>query len=163
MNYKSDLIYPSVPYMDNNIEYAKMLLNVYTGKNSIINNIFMYLYQSSFVNDELSLILDNIINVEIIHAKILSKLINNLGLKPKYIYKNLYSYRYYNTSYINYSIDEINIIKNNIQLKEKIINEYNSLIINIENKQITNILKRLIIDNELHLKIFKELLTRYEK
>lgn len=159
MNYKSDLIYPSITKKDKNVELAKNILNIYTGRNSIINNILLYLYQSSFLDENTKNIFFKLIDVELIHAKIISKLISSLGFYPRYIYKNLENYKYFNTSYINYESNKIKIIENNIKNKEEMIMNYTELINNIDDKNIKDILKRLIIDYELHIKIFKELLT----
>lgn len=157
MNFKSDLIYPEIKVTEENIEDAKKLLSIYTSRNSIINNIFTYLYQSSFLEEKYSNILKELIEVEIFHAKIISKLINLLGFKPRYIYKSINNYKYYNTSYINYNIDKNNIINNNIILKEKLILKYKKLVEDIEDNNVKEILKRIIIDENIHLRIFNEI------
>lgn len=157
MNFKSDLIYPEVKIKDENIDDAKKLLNIYTGRNSIINNIFTYLYQASFLEEEYSSILKELIEVELFHAKIISKVINLLGFKPRYIYKSINGYKYYNTSYINYETNINKIIIDNLILKEKLIDKYNELINNIEDENVKEILKRIIIDENIHLRIFKDL------
>lgn len=159
MDYKSDLIYPEIKVKEKNIEISKMLLDIYSGRNSILNNIFSYLYQIPFVSNNISEILSNLIEVEINHAKIISKTIYLLGLKPRFMYNNLNNFKYFNTSYINYETNEKKILENNLNLKEELVDIYNKLIDKIEDENVLEILKRILIDENIHIKIFKDLLT----
>ena len=159
MDFKSNLIYPEIKITKKNIVQAKKILNIYSGRNSIINNILTYLYQSSFLEEKEANYLKKIIDVEILHAKIISKLISELGFYPRYIYENFENYKYFNTSYINYDINKENIMTYNLMKKEELINEINKIIENTDNKNIKEILERIIIDEKIHVKIFKEILT----
>ncbi len=157
MNYKADSLYPEIKVKEEDFENAKILLNIYAGRNGILNNIFTYLYQSSFLNENYTQILYNLIDVELFHAKIISKLINLLGFKPKFIYESMSNFKYFNTSYINYEVDERKILENNLTLKEDLVKLYNDSIDKIEDEKIKENLKRIVMDEKIHIKIFKDL------
>ena len=163
MDFKSDLIYPEINVKEKNTTLATNLLEIFTGRNSIINNILLYLYQASFLEEKYSSILKNIIDVEINHAKIMSRLINELGFKPRFTYKSFNGYKYYNASYINYEINKEKIFQNNFEDKSNLINKMNDLIETIEDNNVKEIINRLVIDYKIHIKIFNDLLTTEKK
>lgn len=161
MKYSSDLIYPEIKVEKENIEYAKLLLNSYSGRSSETSAIFQYSYQSIMLDDKYGEIIKNISMVEMKHLKILGETIKLLGIDPMFIYPNNIDngFKYWNSSYINYTSNFNDMIKSNIEDEENAIDNYNDIINQIEDNYVINILKRLILDEEIHLKIFKDILN----
>ena len=156
MYYKSNLPYPDIKVEKENIEYAKLLSYPYAGLVSEDTATHLYMYQSFILDDEISNILEKIAIVEMKHLELLAKTINLLGLKPEYKVNDIP----WTTSYVNYNNNLKDILKINIESETLAIKNYNNLIKVIDDKYIKELLKRIIIDEEIHLKIFNELYSK---
>lgn len=156
MYYKSTLPYPEIKVENENIEYAKLLMYPYAGMISEDTATHLYMYQSFILDEEISKILENIAIVEMHHLEMLAKTINLLGIKPEYKSNNIP----WTSDYVNYNTNLKDMLKTNIESEKLAIQNYQSLIKVIDDKYIKELLKRIIIDEEIHLKIFNEL---YEK
>ena len=156
MYYKSNLPYPDIKVEKENIEYAKLLSYPYAGLVSEDTATHLYMYQSFILNDEVSNILEKIAIVEMKHLELLAKTINLLGLKPEYKVNDIP----WTTSYVDYNNNLKDILKINIEAETLAIKNYNNLIKVIDDKYIKELLKRIIIDEEIHLKIFKDLYNK---
>ena len=154
--YKSNLPYPEIKVEKENIEYAKLLLYPYAGIVSEDTATHLYMYQSFILDKKISDTLKNIAIVEMHHLELLAKTINLLGLKPEYKANDIP----WTTNYVNYNNNLKDILKINIESETLAIKNYNNLIEVIDDKYIKELLKRIIIDEEIHLKIFKELLNQ---
>ncbi len=154
--YKSNLPYPDIKVEKENIEYARLLSYPYAGLVSEDTATHLYMYQSFILDDEVSNILEKIAIVEMKHLELLAKTIKLLGLNPEYKVNNIP----WTTNYVNYNNNLKDILKINIEAETLAIKNYNNLIKVIDDKYIKELLKRIIIDEEIHLKIFKDL---YEK
>lgn len=159
-------VYPKVMVENKNIYYAHLLLEDYSGENGELTAITQYIYQNFNIFKEypyLAHILSKIARTEMMHLELLGKTIKLLGLEPKFITNNKYlkKYNYWNSSYINYENNIINILQANI-LSEKIaIKNYRNHISLIKDKYIRNLLYRIIEDENKHLNCFKILLINF--
>lgn len=159
MEFKSSLLYPEINVEDKNTEYAKILLNLYSGRNSEETLFHTFFYQSLITDNEYKNILKQISDVEITHLEILGKLIKLLGIEPMFIFPNNIDngFKIWNSSFINYEKNKEKIILENIQDKENIINSYKEAYEKINDKYIKNIINRILLDEEIHISIFKEI------
>lgn len=155
MEYKSDLPYPEIKVERKNIEYAKMLTNVYVGNVSEDTAIHLYMYESIVLDNEYSNILEQISIVEMKHLEILAKLIKLLGLDP--IYKTYEPDKYFSGEYVKYGKTLNDMLEINIISEEIAIDNYQKLINIIDDKYIKEILNRIILDEKIHLEIFKKI------
>lgn len=155
MEYKCNLPYPEVKVEKKNIEYAKMLSNAYAGNISEDTAIHLYMYQSIVLNNEVSDILEKIAVVEMHHLELLAKAIYLLGLDP--MYKSYTPDKYFNGQYIRYQKDLNDILEINIISEEIAIDNYEKLVNIIDDKYIKELLNRIILDEKVHLEIFKKL------
>ena len=156
MYYKSNLPYPDIKVEKENIEYAKLLSYPYAGLVSEDTATHLYMYQSFILDDEVGNILEKIAIVEMKHLELLAKTINLLGLKPEYKVNDIP----WTTNYVDYNNNLKDILKINIEAETLAIKNYNNLIKVIDDKYIKELLKRIIIDEEIHLKIFKDLYNK---
>ena len=156
MFYKSTLPYPEIKVEKENIEYAKLLMYPYASMVSEDTATHIYMFQSFILDDEIGKILENIAIVEMHHLEMLAKTINLLGLKPEYKSNDIP----WNSNYVNYNTNLKDILKINIAAETLAIKNYQNLIKVIDDKYIKELLKRIIIDEEIHLKIFNDLLNK---
>ena len=151
--YKSNLPYPDIKVEIENIEYAKLLMYPYASMISEDTATHLYMYQSFILDDNIGKILENIAIVEMNHLEMLAKTINLLGLKPKYKSNDIP----WTSNYVNYNTNLKDILKINIEAETLAIKNYQNLIKVINDKYIKKMLERIIVDEEIHLKIFNDL------
>ena len=65
---------------------------------------------------------------------------------------------YWNGSYVNYTLDTKKFLRQNILAEENAILNYERTILNLSQDSLKQLLERIILDEELHIKLFKELL-----
>ena len=151
--YKSNLPYPDIKVEKENIEYAKLLMYPYASMISEDTATHLYMYQSFILDDNIGKILENIAIVEMNHLEMLAKTINLLGLKPEYKSNDIP----WTSNYVNYNTNLKDILKINIEAETLAIKNYQNLIKVINDKYIKKMLERIIVDEEIHLKIFNDL------
>ena len=151
--YKLNLPYPHIKVEKENIEYAKLLMYPYASMISEDTATHLYMYQSFILDDNIGKILENIAIVEMHHLEMLAKTINLLGLKPEYKSNDIP----WTSNYINYTNNLKDILKINIEAETLAIKNYQNLIKVINDKYIKKMLERIIVDEEIHLKIFNDL------
>lgn len=151
--YKSNLPYPGIKVEKENIEYAKLLMYPYASMVSEDTATHLYMYQSFILDNNIGRILENIAIVEMHHLEMLAKTINLLGLKPEYKSNDIP----WTSNYVNYNTNLKDILKINIEAETLAIKNYQNLIKVINDKYIKKMLERIIVDEEIHLKIFNDL------
>lgn len=151
--YKSNLPYPDIKVEKENIEYAKLLMYPYASMVSEDTATHLYMYQSFILDNNIGKILENIAIVEMHHLEMLAKTINLLGLKPEYKSNDIP----WTSNYVNYNSNLKDILKINIEAETLAIKNYQNLIKVINDKYIKKMLERIIVDEEIHLKIFNDL------
>lgn len=157
-----DLPYPEIKVEKPNIEYAKILLNSYAGKISEDSAAHLYIFQHIILEDKYkkySSILKKIGIVEMHHLEMLGETIRKLGIEPVFMSydKNKSGLVPWRSNYINYSVNIRDIINIDIDAEEKAIEYYKYTIEIIKDKYVRKLIERIIMDEELHLKIFKEI------
>ncbi len=162
MNIKNNLPYPKVQVEKKNPYYAKLLLEDYASEISEDTAIHLYVYESLVLEEkyeEYKRILMSIAKVEMHHLQLLGETIKELGLKPVYGTINNGNVCYWNASNVNYSINIKEIIMLDIKREESAIKNYKLHRSIINDKYIYALLTRIISDEEIHLKIFKDYLN----
>ena len=156
--------YPIIKVNQKNPKLAYKILNLYSGKISEYTAISQYSFQSFCLEKykELSYIIEEISKVEMRHLKILALLIKKLGLIPYFVtYENNIP-KPWNSDYVNFTTDYRNMLISNIESEKKAIIEYNKIIKETNDKNIINIINRIIKDEERHIEIFNSLLYKYD-
>lgn len=153
--------YPNITVKKRNPDYAKILLNDYAGCNSEDTAIHNYFYQSLIVEDKnLSRDLMLISKTEMRHLDILGKLIHLLGVKPVFGVLKTNSLTPWTSKYVNYSVKTKDILIQNIKNERTAIENYKKDIELIDDENIKSILKRIIEDEFVHIKIFYSYLKK---
>lgn len=154
----------SVPYPELRVErqnqnYARLLSAAYAGGDGELTAILMYLYGETVSKgrtpNALSDTLACIAKTEMHHLSMLGELIFMLGGDPRYI--NMTKRVGMNTAMLPYQTDPARIIANAVSAEDRAIKLYESLYRAIDDKYIRAVIKRIIMDEEHHLKIFSEM------
>ncbi len=157
-----DIPYPSIDYLKPNKKIAYKLKSAYAGTISELSCISKYIFQHISLNDNFKDIknaLKKIAIIEMHHLDIVGNMIKKLGLVPAYTFinKNL-NESYWESNFISYELNLPKFIAENIEDEKKAIELYKKIIRKADDEIITDILNRIILDEENHIKIFKSIL-----
>lgn len=157
MKFASDLPYPEITTR-HNPQDAKLLMGVYCGSQGELSAITTYAYQAYITQKypELAKVLSGIAATEMHHHKLLGCTIYALGGYPV-----MGARTYWNGSFARYTINPQRYLKENIIAEQNAITNYEHTILNLSTDDVKLLLERIILDEELHVRIFKELLQKY--
>lgn len=158
--------YPKVEVEKPNIAYANILLDDYCGLVSEATAINQYVYQhfDKFnLDQEFSETLSKISMVEMKHLELLGETIRLLGVSPKFKFVDkTYNYlTYWSSSFVDYTDNIVDMLKNDIKIENEAIKNYKYHISIINDKYIKRMLYRIIEDEEQHIRCFNYLLNQY--
>ena len=156
----SDKPYPQAKVVKENKEYANLLSHVYSGSESELTEILLYVYQSMVLentNQEIAKILLEISKVEMHHLYLLGSTIKNLGSNPIYADCNFNLKTYWNSNDVYYDTDLNTMLEIDIESERRAIHDYQMLLTVINDDYIKELIERIILDEQIHLQIFLEL------
>lgn len=150
--------YPEITCVQKDYNFAKNLYDSFAGTHGELTAITQYIYEHIKISEkkELSNILLHIAIQEMHHLDILGELLIELGLVPYYMGKYNNKWCSNNVTYRYNSLEEM--LKINIEEEKIAIREYERLISITDDDKIKEIIERIIMDEQLHIKIFSELL-----
>ncbi len=155
-----DMPYPEIRVERKNPNYARMLSLAYAGPDSELTAILAYLYGNKVCAGKapsaLSDMLRCIAMVEMRHLDMLGELITLLGGDPRFS-SGPRGRVGINTAMLNYQTDTAMVLRNAIASEEGAVRLYNELIRAIDDRYIREVLKRIIKDEEHHIKLFREM------
>ncbi len=155
ISYHVDLPYPDIKVEKENPRYANILLHNYSGIVSEFTAVDQYVYHKFKLFKDcpaVSQAIGEIAMVEMHHLEMLGELILLLGEDPRYWIKKKDKRYYWNGKFVDYGNTLKEYLDYDIQAEVVAIRDYNKALNEI-----------LILDEELHLKIFKELYAKYVK
>lgn len=149
--------YPKIENIKPNYNFGRMVYDSYSGSYGELTAILQYVYEdiTNKDNSNLERVLMRIAMDEMKHFKILGELLVELGFIPYYMGSRNNKWCSDNVKYKFYSTDEM--LKYNIEGEKDAIREYKNLIELTDQKCIKNLLRRIIKDEENHIKIFNSL------
>lgn len=158
--FKVDEPYPEPKVERKNIYNANILLQDYAGVVSELTAISLYSYQH-FVSDDIykeyAKVIGEISMVEMKHLELLGETIKLLGVKPTYVNSVCPCGQVWTASYVNFTDKIKEMLLEDIKAEQRAIENYRHHLFLINDKYIKKLLERIILDEELHLKVFKEL------
>ena len=162
---KVDLPYPSVE-VEKDLKSAFVILPAYSSMHGELNAVLTYIYNGFYFNKQrlpkFSEVIDGIAVCEMEHLELLGKLLLNLGLDPRYYYDN-YGMNYYSTSFVQYGTEPQIMLMDAISAELVAIKNYTDIIEKLTNDKVKAVIKRIKMDEELHVLTLKELLKEYAK
>ncbi|UWG96278.1 manganese catalase family protein [Dehalobacter sp. DCM] len=158
--------YPAIAVQQSNIYYAELLIDDYAGMVSEFTAISQYLYHHYFfreVDEALGELLDNIAITEMLHMEILAELIRKLGGNPVIRGGSSTAGTFWSGSFVCYGHQLCDQLQADIQSEQKAIAAYREHIRIIADPNIKAILQRIILDEEVHIRLFNKALAKYCK
>lgn len=159
MQYKIDIPYPEIKVERKDVELAKEILNLYAGEISEDTAVHNYIFQMLIMNEfeEKKTLLKEIAITEMHHLEILGLLIKELGLTPFYVGVKNNATKWWSGEYVTYEKEWKKILLDNIGLEELAIQNYENVIAKTTDEHVKHILRRIILDERLHIEIFSKL------
>lgn len=159
MNFASELPYPEIE-VNANVAQSKLLMPLYAGVSSELTAIMTYIFQSyiSPQYPDIQHAIMGIAKVEMHHHQLLGTTIFKLGGYPIMGARN-----YWNGSFANYTLNPKKFLEENILAEQNTIRNYERTILNVESDCVKTLLERIIVDEEMHVQIFRDLLKEFDK
>lgn len=154
-----------LPYPDpcatcQNMSYVRLLKVAYAGMSSEFTAVGQYFYASCRLrtkNLEAYKAFKYIAVVEMEHMEMLAKLIGSLGGDERFCAPTPRGEQYWSGAMVKYSKSPCAIVLDAIEAEKAAIAGYKRICTIIKDEKITCVLKRIIMDEEVHLKIFEDL------
>lgn len=156
--------YPKVNVAEPNQYYLQLIMDDYAGAVSEFTAISQYLYHYFVTKEdekELAEMFENISITEMLHMEILSKVILQLGGDPIYMGGPSTMGNWWSGNLVYYGCSLCDRLHADLQSEYEAINTYQEHIHLIKDKNIQEILARIILDEKVHVKLFKEAILKY--
>lgn len=152
--YASELPYPDVE-VEKNIAESKLLMPVYSGSSGELTAVMTYCFQMYVTPKypDIRQALKGIAVTEMLHHKLLGETIYKLGGYPV-----IGARTYWNGSFVNYTLSPQKFLRENILSEQNAIMNYERTILNLSSDSVKMLLERIILDEEVHIGIFRQLL-----
>ena len=162
---KVDLPYPDLNGIEKDYRTAMIIAPAYAGGHSELNAILQYTYHFLNFNGEgdkeTAKVLMEIAVAEMEHLEILGTLLYKLGADPIYTKIPPYRIDYYQTTGVSYSKLPVKMLLDDISGEMLAVKEYQNMVSNLSNEKVAAVLTRIILDEEIHIKVLKDLLAKY--
>jgi len=158
-----DIPYPEPRVVERNLYYAKLLLDDYSGPASELTAVHQYLYHYFTLDKEypdVAELEECIAIVEMRHMELLAETILLLGGDPRFWYIRFRPV-YWNASLPYYGRGICDRLRADIAAEEEAIKNYRKHQEMIDDPHIKALLERIIMDEQHHLKLFRQAYERY--
>ena len=156
------LPYPPINGIGQDKKSAALLGSAYAGRHGELKAILQYIYHYFFykkLGDEITAkTVLGIALAEMKHLEILGELMLELGADPV-LYRMTPFGREEAITNVSYSKTKEKMLMDDIAGELVAINEYNKIVEALNNERVEAVLKRIVIDEELHVKALKERLS----
>lgn len=161
MGLKADLPYPTLDDVCEDYVALRIISPAYAGREGELTAILQYVYQSILL-DGLNMpsaakALGEIAATEMHHLQILGSLIRNLGAPPVFTNCPPYPVGYYSSSCVNYTKSPKAMIAVDLCAEKNAVSGYESMIKRLQNDKVKEVLRRIVLDEEVHISALEEL------
>lgn len=156
--YRNQHDYPPIQVAGKNREYATAMLSNVGGSNSEMSAVSLYFYNNLITENEIAQAFHQISIVEMHHLKIFGKLALELGADPR-LWERKRNMVWWTPSYNKYPTQLKVLLQNSLQGELAAIEKYERQASVIKDENIVENLHRIILDEQIHVEIFKEMLT----
>ncbi|MBQ3116688.1 MAG: manganese catalase family protein [Clostridia bacterium] len=157
---KVQLPYPSVESFSPDYKSACVIAPSYCGIHGELDAILQYVYHGFYFNKigdkQTADVMIGIAMCEMQHFEMLGSALLKLGIDPTFTKQPCIRSGAYNTSYISYSKSPVKMLIDDITGEMVAISEYEKTCERLQNEEVGALIKRIILDEQLHVKVLKE-------
>lgn len=161
--YHVALPYPPVEAGGKNPVYANAILSNVGGSNSEMSAVSLYFYNHLITEaeyEEFSDAFEHISIVEMHHLEIFGELALQLGADPRLWAKQNNRCVYWTPGYNRYPRQIHSLIGNSLEAEKAAIRKYSKQAECISDANVVENLRRIILDEQIHVEIFEEMLKQ---
>ena len=162
---KVQLPYPSVDGLLEDFKSACVIAPSYCGIHGELDAILQYVYHSFYFNKlgdkETAGTLMGIAMCEMEHFELLGSALLKLGVDPMFTKQPCIRSGVYNTCYISYSKSPVKMLIDDITGEMVAIDEYEKMCEKLQEEDVSALIKRIMLDEQVHIKVLKERLEIY--
>ncbi|MDP4109156.1 MAG: ferritin family protein [Bacillota bacterium] len=164
--YRVDLSYPEAMAFKPDESTALLLLSDYSGRVSELDAVSQYIFQKIMFEKsfpDVSEALLGIAVVEMEHLELLGGFIRTLGVVPEFYSCEKGKHVYWNAcpKNVDYTVNVKKALLGDINIEMKAIKQYEKHIEQTEDEYVKCALRRIILDEQLHIDILSELYIKH--
>ncbi len=164
---KVDLPYPSLKGITQDLSTARIISPAYAGVHSELTATLQYVYHyfnfERELDEKTAQTLMGIAITEMEHLEILGSLLTKLGVDPVFTRFPPCKSDYFSTRAVSYSKTPVKMLLDDISGEMVAIADYRRMVEQIDNERVSEVISRIILDEELHVAVLKELAKEYLK
>ncbi len=160
-----DLPYPSADELTTDVRSGNILSFAYATLKGELAAVLQYVYHHFYFDNIEKEIADALMSVafaEMKHIDILGKAMLKLGVSPRYV-QCPNTNAFFNTSQVSKATSPAKMLMDDVQSELNAIADYQKMLFVLKNEQVAAIIQRILLDEQLHLETFKNLLEKYSK
>ncbi|MEA4894546.1 MAG: ferritin family protein [Oscillospiraceae bacterium] len=162
MSCELSIPYPPVRTDGKNLYFASLLTNDYAGTVSEMSAVTAYSFQHLVTyNQKISETVRCISIVEMRHFEMIGRLITQFGGNPRVAVQSGCKCAFWSAQYVSYESNPKLYLKDNITNEKAAIASYYNRINQISDRTAQELLKRIILDEENHIRLFNELIEEF--
>jgi bacterioferritin len=151
--------YPVPKVAEKNSYYAMLLLEDYAGAAGELTAITQYMYHSICLNNTdcgVANLSRQIAIAEMRHLELLGKTIELLGVSPSFRCAHHNTSDFWTAKYVYYGSSTVDRLAADVAKEITVIRNYNLHLKMIDDPYIKKLLARILLDEELHLRLFQQ-------
>lgn len=164
MEYSINLPYPPIKVKGENPRYANLILLNYSSSISELSAVTQYVYHEialKYKYEEVSETIQGIAGVEMHHLQMLGQLLVKLGKCPGYWISKHKKLSYWTPEFLSFNSNLKKVLMINITGEKEAIAQYKRTVKQIDDPYIVDIINRIVLDEEYHIKLLTELYQKY--
>ena len=155
--------YPSLEGIGEDRAALCIVSPAYAGRAGELNAILQYVYQAVVLGEtghaEAGRELMRIAREEMHHLEVLATLICKLGAPPIYANCPLYPVGFYSAGAVDRSRELPRMLEIDLAGERMAVAQYGRMICSLQNERVSAVLQRILLDEEEHIRILKELIA----
>ncbi len=156
-----DLPFPDLEELTADCKNARVIMPAYADAKSEMTAVLQYIYQSIHFgvagNSRYATTVEEIAIAEMKHLDLLGEALLRMGINPIYVCRPPDRCNYYSTCCVDYCTQPAAMLAADIVAETEAIHSYEQMLCCITNPILAALVSRILLDEKLHLKTFKEL------
>ena len=159
--YIEDLPYPDLSALSPDCKNAQIIMPAYADAESEMTAVLQYIYQSINFdvcgNSRYATRLEEIAIAEMKHLDMLGEALLRMGVSPVYSRRPPNKCDFYSTCAVAYITQPAAMLAADITAETGAIRDYEKMLGKITDATLSALISRILLDEQLHLKAFKEM------
>ena len=155
-----NLPYPELKSLCRDNFSARVISPAYAGGHGELTSVLQYVYHGFWFENEgdakTASVLLGISVAEMRHLDLIGKTLLALGVDPVFARFPPYKCDFYSSTFVNYSKNPKKMLLDDIAGELKAINDYKEMQSVLKNEEVSALISRIVLDEELHVKVLKE-------